>query len=167
VLRLASIVRAALTALLLSLSLWPAALVAQTPGPLVAVGGGTIDPAIITRTIELAGGSRAVAAVLPQASASPAAGDSGVAMWLKAGAREAFKVDFADRAAAREALGRATLIWIPGGQQSRFMNAIANTGLDEVIRSRRNAGVVVAGTSAGAAVMSSVMITGDADLKRR
>ena len=86
-------------------------------------------------------------------------------MWLKAGAREARKVTFADRAAARDAIQRATLIWIPGGQQSRFMDAIAGTGLDELIRARRNAGTVVAGSSAGAAVMSKVMITGDADLK--
>ena len=39
------------------------------------------------------------------------------------------------------------------------------TGLDDLIRARRNAGAVVAGTSAGAAVMTKVMITGDADLK--
>jgi cyanophycinase len=124
-----------------------------------------LDSSIITRTIELSGGSRAIVAVLPQASATATAGDSGVATWLKAGAREAYKVDFADRAAARAAIERATLIWIPGGQQSRFMDAIAGTGLDELIRARRNAGAVVAGTSAGAAVMSKVMITGDADLK--
>ncbi len=142
-----------------------ASVAAQGPGALVVVGGGTIDPVIVTRTIALAGGPNAIVAVLPQASAVPTAGDSGVAMWLKAGAREARKVDFADRAAARSAIERATLIWIPGGQQSRFMDAIAGTGLDDVIRARRNAGAVVAGTSAGAAVMSTMMITGDADLK--
>jgi cyanophycinase len=151
-----------LLAMFAMLSAWPTA---QSPGALVVIGGGTIDPAIVTRTMELAGGNSAVVAVLPQASAAATAGDSGVAMWLKAGAREARKVDFADRAAARNAIERATLIWIPGGQQSRFMDAIAGTGLDEVIRARRNAGAIVAGTSAGAAVMSTVMITGDADLK--
>jgi len=145
--------------------LLPAALLAQSPGALVVVGGGTVGPEIIARTIELAGGKSAVVVVLPQASATADAGDSGVAMWLKAGAREASKVTFTDRAAARDAIQRATLIWIPGGQQSRFMDAIAGTGLDEVIRARRNAGAVVAGSSAGAAVMSKVMITGDADLK--
>lgn len=137
----------------------------QTPGALVVVGGGTPDPVIITRTLELAGGSKAVVAVLPQASSTETAGDSGVATWLKAGAREARKVDFADRAGARAIIEQATLIWLPGGQQSRFMDAIAGTGLDDVIRARHKAGVVVAGTSAGAAVMSKVMITGDADLK--
>jgi cyanophycinase len=45
------------------------------------------------------------------------------------------------------------------------MKAIAGTGLDDTIRERHRAGVVVGGTSAGAAVMSAVMITGEADLQ--
>jgi cyanophycinase len=155
--------RLVLAAVFTALSL--ATALGQTPGPLVVVGGGTLDPAIVARTIQLAGGSRAVVAILPQASASAAAGDSGVALWLKAGARKARKVDFAERAEALDAIQKASLIWMPGGQQSRFMDAIAGTGLDDAIRAARNRGAVVAGTSAGAAVMSTVMITGDADLK--
>ena len=45
------------------------------------------------------------------------------------------------------------------------MKAIDGTGLDEVIRARYRAGAVVGGTSAGAAVISEAMITGDADLQ--
>jgi cyanophycinase len=74
-------------------------------------------------------------------------------------------VSFDDRAAARAALEAATLIWMPGGDQNRFMKAIAGTGLDDVIRARYEAGAIVGGTSAGAAVLSDAMITGDADLK--
>jgi len=66
---------------------------------------------------------------------------------------------------AKAALEQATLIWIPGGDQNRFMKAIAGTGLDEVIRARHRAGAVVGGTSAGAAVLSERMITGEADLQ--
>ena len=93
------------------------------------------------------------------------AGDRSVERWRKAGAKEATKVAFADRVAARAAIERATIIWIPGGSQSRFMEAIAGTGLADVIRRRHRAGAVVGGTSAGAAVLSAVMITGDSDLK--
>ena len=93
------------------------------------------------------------------------AGDRSVERWRKAGAKEATKVAFADRAAARAAIERATIIWMPGGSQSRFMEAIAGTGLADVIRRRHRAGAVVGGTSAGAAVLSAVMITGDSDLK--
>jgi cyanophycinase len=45
------------------------------------------------------------------------------------------------------------------------MKEIAGTGLDELIRTRHQAGVIVGGTSAGAAILSKVMITGEADLK--
>jgi cyanophycinase len=120
--------------------------------------------AIVARTLELAGGKNAVVAVLPQSSAVPTAGDSSVKMWLDAGAREARKVDFADPG-AKAALEGSTLIWMPGGDQNRLMKAIEGTGLDEVIRARYRAGAIVGGTSAGAAVLSKLMITGEADLK--
>jgi len=133
-------------------------------GPLVVVGGGGTGPEIIARTLQLAGGRNAIVAVLPQSSALPDAGDSSVKMWLEAGAKEAGKVLFTDSAAPAK-LRRATLIWMPGGDQNRFMKEIAGTGLAEVIRERHNAGVTVGGTSAGAAVLADAMFTGDADLK--
>ena len=74
-------------------------------------------------------------------------------------------MSFADRRAATAALERATLIWMPGGDQNRFMKAIDGTGLAEVIRARYQAGAIVGGTSAGAAVISEAMITGEADLQ--
>ena len=139
---------------------------AQAPkGAIVAVGGGGTTDEIVQRTLALAGGSSAVVAVLPQSSAVENAGDSSVKMWLDAGAKSAQKVGFVDRAGARAALEAATLIWMPGGDQNRFMKAIEGTGLDEVILARYRAGAVVGGTSAGAAVLSAAMITGDADLK--
>lgn len=137
---------------------------AQTPGAIVAVGGGGTTARIVARTLELAGGRAAIVVVLPQASALDGAGDSSVKMWLDAGAQSVRKVDLTDPR-AREALESATLIWISGGDQNRFMKAIAGTGLDDVIRSRHRAGAVVGGTSAGAAVLSQRMITGDADLQ--
>ena len=137
---------------------------AQSAGAIVAVGGGGTTDAIVAKTLELAGGKSAVVAVLPQSSAVEGAGDSSVKMWLEAGAKEARKIDFADPG-AKAALERSTLIWMPGGDQNRLMKAIDGTGLDEVIRGRHRAGAVVGGTSAGAAVLSKLMITGAADLK--
>jgi cyanophycinase len=134
-------------------------------GSLVIVGGGDTGPEIIVRTLELAGGNQAIVAVLPQSSAEPDAGDASVHMWREAGAQEAAKVSFADRGRATVAMRRATLIWMPGGDQNRFMKAIDGTGLADVIRERYLAGATVGGTSAGAAIMSDAMITGDADLQ--
>ena len=133
-------------------------------GPLVVVGGGGTGPEIVAKALALAGGKSAIVVVLPQSSAEPDAGDSSVKMWLEAGAKEAAKVAFDDPAAAAK-LRRATLIWMPGGDQNRFMKAIEGTGLDNVIRERHKAGVAVGGTSAGAAVIAASMFTGDADLK--
>ncbi len=149
---------------LVAFVLYPCVAFAQK-GALVVVGGGNTGADIVSPTLALAGGRDAIVAVLPQSSAEPDAGDASVAMWREAGAREAAKVSFDDRALAAAALRRATLIWVPGGDQNRFMKAIAGTGLAEVIGERYKAGAIVGGTSAGAAVMSAVMITGDADLQ--
>jgi cyanophycinase len=152
---------------LLLLPLWlflAAPVFGQSGGAIVAVGGGGTTAAIVRRTLELAGGRNAIVVVLPQSSAVDSAGDSSVRMWLDAGAKEARKVSFAD-AHAVAAIDSATLIWMPGGDQNRFMKAIAGTGLDEAIRRRHRSGAVVGGTSAGAAVLSASMITGEADLQ--
>jgi cyanophycinase len=150
---------------LLAIALCSAPLHAQTPGAIVAVGGGGTTPAIVARTLELAGGRNAVVAVLPQASELATTGQGSVKMWIEAGARSAREVSFDDREAARAILREATLIWMPGGSQTRFMEKIAGTGLAELIVERHRAGAVVGGTSAGAAVLSAEMITGEADLK--
>lgn len=133
-------------------------------GALVVVGGGGTGPEIVSKALALAGGKGAIVAVLPQSSAEADAGDASVKMWLDAGAREAASVSLTDTGAAA-ALRRATLIWIPGGDQNRFMKAIDGTGLADVIRERHRAGVTVGGTSAGAAVIADAMFTGEADLK--
>lgn len=138
---------------------------AQAPGAIVAVGGGGTTPAIVARTLELAGGKNAIVAVLPQASELPTAGDGSVKMWTDTGAKSVRIVSFDQRDTARAILKVATLLWMPGGSQSRFMEKIEGTGLAEIIVERHRAGAVVGGTSAGAAVLSAEMITGDADLK--
>jgi cyanophycinase len=149
-------------AALLALLVVPSMAFAQR-GSLVVVGGGGTGPDIVARTLALAGGKDAIVAVLPQSSAVATAGDSSVKMWLEAGAREAAKIAFDDPKAAA-ALRRASLIWMPGGDQNRFMKAIEGTGLADIIRESYRRGAIVGGTSAGAAVMAEHMFTGDADL---
>lgn len=130
-------------------------------GHLVVVGGGTIPDDVQARALELSGGSRAIVVVLPQASELPATGPEAVKTWKTAGAARATAVAVTTPAAAIAAIRKATLIWFPGGDQTRLMKALANTGIPEAIRERYWDGATVGGTSAGAAVMSKVMITGD------
>jgi cyanophycinase len=59
-----------------------------------------------------------------------------------------------------DSLQKAKLIFIAGGDQSRFMQVVLNTPVYEAIHKAYANGATIAGTSAGAAVMSRYMITG-------
>lgn len=60
-----------------------------------------------------------------------------------------------------DSLQHAKLIFISGGDQSRFMNVVMNTPVYTAIHKAFENGATIAGTSAGAAVMSKYMITGN------
>ena len=60
-----------------------------------------------------------------------------------------------------DSLRQASLVYISGGDQSRFMNIVAGTAIEDAIHEAYHNGAVIAGTSAGAAVMSEKMITGN------
>jgi cyanophycinase len=157
---------AALAALLLAAG--PPTRVQAQPRPkghLVAVGGGGVPDAVMKRAIELAGGPAAPIVVFPQASELAETGDVAVEMWKKAGATNVRWLPLTDAAAARRAVESAAFIWFPGGDQNKLMKAFEGTGVPEVIARRYRDGAVVGGTSAGAAVLSGVMLTGDADLQ--
>ncbi|HEY0809812.1 MAG TPA: cyanophycinase, partial [Longimicrobiales bacterium] len=103
--------------------------------------------------------------VLPMASASSDSGKSSVAGWKEYGINARALVvnrEEAMRADTAALFKGVTGIWFGGGDQSRLTAAIAGTPVEAAIRSRyQRAGTVVGGTSAGAAVMSRMMITGD------
>ena len=137
-------------------------------GHLVVVGGGGVPEVILKRALELAGGPAAPIVIFPQASELADTGDVAVEMWKKAGATDVrwmALTDAAAAAAARQAVEAAAFVWFPGGDQGKLMKAFEGTGVPDVIARRYRDGAVVGGTSAGAAVMSSIMLTGDADLQ--
>lgn len=65
-----------------------------------------------------------------------------------------------------DSLQKAKLIFISGGDQTRFMNVVANTPVYNSIHKAFQNGSIIAGTSAGAAVMSEKMITGNQKLEK-
>jgi cyanophycinase len=134
-------------------------------GHLVAVGGGGVPDVVLKRALELAGGPAASIVVFPQASELADTGDVSVETWKKSGATNVRWVALTDAAAARQAVESAALIWFPGGDQVKLMQAFEGTGVPEVIARRYRDGAVVGGTSAGAAVLSAIMLTGDAELQ--
>jgi cyanophycinase len=134
-------------------------------GHLLIVGGNGTSDDIVRRAVETAGGAAGLVAVFAQASELAETGAESAKTWREAGIGRAIVVDVKDPAAALKTVHEATFIWFPGGDQNRLMNALANTGLPEAILARYREGALVGGTSAGAAVMSKVMITGEADLQ--
>jgi cyanophycinase len=136
-----------------------------TPAPkghlLIIGGNGTTDD-IMKRAVAAAGGAAGRVVVFPQASELAETGDNAVKMWTEAGIGKAMVADAQKPADAIALVKQATFIWFPGGDQTRLMKALDGTGIPEAIRAQYESGALVGGTSAGAAVMSRVMITGDA-----
>jgi cyanophycinase len=135
-------------------------------GSLVIVGGGARPEAMMRRFVELAGGpGRARIAVVPMASSEPQATGEEVAAELDSlGARSfVFLVDStqADAAGTASRLDSATGIWFTGGDQAYITAALGGTASLRVMQRRYRDGAAVGGTSAGAAIMSDSMITGN------
>lgn len=135
-------------------------------GKLFIIGGGDRPPAMVDRMIEEAGLREAgYAVVLPMSSSEP---DSAI-IWSSEAFIERglpvvgfnFVSGEAPSQARLDSLRRAALIYISGGDQARFMGVVEGTPIAEAIREAYRNGSVIAGTSAGAAVMSAQMLTGD------
>ena len=137
---------------------------ARPAGTLLIVGGGPAPAEIPRRFVELAGGAGARIVVFPMASADSGTGPAKVAE-LRALGADAVSAPLTREAAsgaeAARVLDGATGIWFSGGDQNRLTRALAGTPVERAIHARYRAGAVVGGTSAGAAVMSARMITGD------
>jgi cyanophycinase len=142
---------------------------AATPsahGHLLIVGGGTQPAELVERFVELAGGpGRARIAVVPMASeAAEESGREKAADLRRLGA-DAFVLNLSRAQALTDSAARllngATGVWFSGGDQSRLTAVLAGTPTLDAIRARWRAGAVVAGTSAGAAVMPDSMLTGN------
>jgi cyanophycinase len=134
-------------------------------GSLLIVGGGPIPDAILDRFVALAGGAgHARIVIFPMASSSADAGVELTADFKKRGA-EAERVvlthEQADTEDAARRLDGVTGIWFGGGDQVLLTKALLHTRVEAAIHRRYQDGAVVGGTSAGAAVMSTPMLTGD------
>jgi len=164
-----------------------AAALAATPAPpadlavetrLVVIGGGDRPPEALARFVAWAGGASARILVLPWASGEPRKSCEAILEELKAHAPgeaacgphatldaqgKAAPLDAERTRAAFDGLARATGVFFTGGDQARIMDVLADRELLAAVKARFAAGVVFGGTSAGAAVMSARMITGEGD----
>ena len=152
---------------LLALAATAASAAAQRPaGHLFIVGGGTQPDALVARFVELAGGrGRARIAVVPMASSDAAASGEEKAVQLRDFGADAFVLLVtraqAESAATARRLDGVTGIWFTGGDQARLAPVLRGTATLAAMLARYRAGAVVGGTSAGAAVISDSMLTGN------
>jgi cyanophycinase len=135
-------------------------------GPIMAIGGAEdkLDDKIILSTfVQLAGGRDANIVIVPTASSIETAGERYKAIFLGLGAQSAEVVYIGDRQDANgdaplELLQEATGVFLTGGNQMRLSTILGGTRAAELIRRRNVEGAIVAGTSAGASILSSYMV---------
>jgi cyanophycinase len=147
----------------------------QTRGHLVIIGGAlrADNAEVWTRIVQLAGGKGARIAVIPAAAGNPTGSGASAARYLASYGASAFVLPLSPRLpgdvhkasndpALVTALEQAGGVYFVGGDQARIVASLRNRDgsnsavLDALWRLYRRGGVL-AGTSAGAAIMSSTM----------
>ena len=147
----------------------PAPIDAETPrGFIIPIGGGedrVKEMQIHRKFVELSGGADADIIVVPTASMLEETGPDYNRIFSELGAGQVEFLPISRRADCdnpeyAEMLDRATGIFMTGGNQLRLSAILGGTLVAQKIRRRNAAGVPVAGTSAGASVMSEHMVAG-------
>ena len=141
----------------------------NTRGTLLVIGGAE-DPdeddlRILPHLAKLAGGKRARLLVCAAATEAPAESLRNYRqVFEKIGVAEVMGVPFDDRSEGEdpkvlEQLERATGVFLIGGDQLRITSMLSGTSFGQRLRERyESERLLVAGTSAGAAALSSTMI---------
>ena len=162
----ARIRRLAAGVLLSAAAAWPQPVPAQaTRGTLFIVGGGTQPASLVQDFVTRAGGASARIVIFAMASEDGERSGEAKARDLRALGATARSIWItraqADLDSVVRLLDDATGIWFGGGDQNRLTAALRGSKVERAIRARFEDGAVVGGTSAGAAVLSAPMITGD------
>ena len=140
----------------------------RSGGTLLIAGGGQLPEMIRQRFIELAGGNGAHIVVIPAEATDAGSRQQYREAWsrypvksidvLYADSRTA-----ADDPAVSEMLETATGVWLGGGTQTWLTGSYGRTLVETRLKQVLGRNGVIGGTSAGAAVMSRVMIAGGRD----
>lgn len=138
----------------------------KTRGWIVPIGGAEEkvgDPDILRRFVEVSGGTDARIAIIPTASQLDDTGPRYVDLFEGLGANAATSLYYKSRAETEredwlETLTRATGIFFTGGNQLRLSTILGGTAVAQQVRRLNANGIVVGGTSAGAAILPEHMI---------
>jgi cyanophycinase len=141
-------------------------------GTLFIIGGGDRSRSMMEEFVTLAGGpEKARIRIIPNASGD--ADTSGIEMtaeFKSLGVNDVSYVLYtreqAEKPGAERAFDGATGIYFTGGDQVRITRALLKTPVHRALLDLYRNGAVIGGTSAGAAIMSEVMITGDEKINK-
>ena len=137
-----------------------------TTGPCLAIGGAEDklnDRSILSTFLMLAGGALARIVVVPTASSMENGGDRYRRIFTEMGADRVDVLPIRNREDANgriplDALRETTGIFLTGGNQMRLSALMGGSDAEAWIRERHRAGAIVAGTSAGASILSAHMV---------
>ena len=139
----------------------------RTRGFIIPIGGAEgkgKKSEILSRFVELCGGPDARILVIPTASLLNETGPLYQELFESMGANSmCVPIEKRDECFKQETLrvmGRSTGIFLTGGNQLRLSTILGGTPVARLIRDLNAGGVHVAGTSAGAAIVSEHMIAG-------
>lgn len=136
-------------------------------GHLVIIGGAEdkrADKAILKEAMKLAGGKNAHIALITTATNSPGeVGKEYERIFSELGARSVVSISITDRESANKleglkALEDSTCVFFVGGDQLRISSILGGTEVHKLLRKLYHEGRVIAGTSAGASMMSEIMV---------
>jgi cyanophycinase len=132
-------------------------------GSLLIAGGGEMPKIVNQRFWELAGERNSRLVIIPAYAASSEDSKRLKDEWrgwqfasmdvLQASSRE-----MADELCFSELIRKASAVWFSGGEQSWLANLYAGTETETSLQSLLDRGGIIGGTSAGAAIMTKVMI---------
>lgn len=149
----------------------------ENQGKLLIIGGAEDkegDCKILREFLRCAGGTKARIVVMTAATSLPGeVGDNYIRVFERLGAEDVRVVDTqrpedANNPDYLEAIEQATGIFFTGGEQARIISCLKDTILDAAMHKRYSEGIIVGGTSAGAAMMPDMMIIeGDSETNPR
>lgn len=149
----------------------------EIQGQLVIIGGAEDKEGeckILREFVRRAGGLEARIVVMTVATELPReVGENYIRVFERLGVEDIRIADTVGRedagdSSALEAIKKATGVFFTGGDQSRITGVLKDTEIDRVLHQRVAEGLVIGGTSAGAAMMPDMMIVeGDSQTNPR
>jgi len=149
----------------------------ENQGKLLIIGGAEDkegDCKILREFLRCAGGTKAHIVIMTAATSLPGeVGDNYIRVFERLGAEDVRVLDTqtpedANNPEYLEAIEQATGIFFTGGDQARIISCLKDTKLDTAMHKRYSEGIIIGGTSAGAAMMPDMMIIeGDSETNPR